>query len=986
MADHAFISYSRADAADFARQLADALDAEGQIHAWLDTRDITPGFRWDDQTSHAIKTCKCMIFVMTKDSVASGSICQNEWTHALKYKKVILPLQLHKDAEQPFGLGSRQEIDFTGDFRQGVAQLRSFLRRMDSPAGVLQSYFDRLADAERALRRANGAEAERIEAEVEELKKQIELQQRIVDDPEAAGEQTRRRIIAELEHERERSTRRVAGTSPKFINPPPGIAPMYFQNRFVETKLVVDAINDDAQRLITIAGRGGVGKTTMVCRLLKSLETGELPDELGAMNVDGIVYLSDSSTHRVNFANIFYDLCKLLPPETASQLDAVYKDSRANTEEKMSALLDHFTDGPVVLLLDNFEPLVDTESAAILDSELEEALRAFLNGPHTAVNIIITTRIPPRALNLIQPGRQRLLTLDEGLESPHAENILREMDSDGRLGLKTASADVLRRARLQTRGYPRALEALFAILASDRYTTLEELLATPTPENVVEAMVGEAFNRLDLKAQRVMQALAVYRRPMSPSAIDYLLAPHMPTTDSAPILQRLANMHFTRREGDKYYLHPVDSSYAFHRIPLDEETGQKTAAAQAPPFARKAMSRRGADYFRDIKLPKDQLKTLDDLSPQLGEIELRCAAGDYDTAAKVLNEIGFDCLVLWGHWNQLIKMHHLLADLQDYGLQQDYLYNLSSAYRNAGDTQKAIDCTEQALSLARGANNRADEARCLWSHGISFVNVGQIEQATRHCENALQIIKELGDEESEAGILCSSANCYLYDGAIEKAIEYNERARAIAIRRNSTRFKAESLFNLGNCHSDRREHEEAVRCYLQAIDHADQTGLIFVQNKARYGLACEHLFQRLLTEAQAEAERAREFDYPRNNHDVSAILGVIHLHTQDPSTAARHFDDAVLNADSILALTPGFYRALYAKALALAGLAVCRGEPDSLELIAVAKSTYLKGRTICSATGVVARASKLLNTLSEASDTGILHEVRAALGDRPGPT
>ena len=55
---------------------------------------------------------------------------------------------------------------------------------------------------------------------------------------------------------------------------------------------------------MTIVGRGGVGKTAMVCRLLKALEAGELPDGLGAMNVEGIVYLSERGSHRVNFANV----------------------------------------------------------------------------------------------------------------------------------------------------------------------------------------------------------------------------------------------------------------------------------------------------------------------------------------------------------------------------------------------------------------------------------------------------------------------------------------------------------------------------------------------------------------------------------------------------------------------------------------------------------------------------------------------------------
>ena len=78
--------------------------------------------------------------------------------------------------------------------------------------------------------------------------------------------------------------------------------------------------------------------------------------------------------------------------------------------------------------------------------------------------------------------------------------------------------------------------------------------------------MGEAFNRLDPTGQRVMQALAVYARPVTPAAVDYLLQPALPGLDSAPVLGRLVNMHFARREAGKYYLHPVDRAYAFERI------------------------------------------------------------------------------------------------------------------------------------------------------------------------------------------------------------------------------------------------------------------------------------------------------------------------------------------------------------------------------------------------------------------------------------
>jgi len=62
----------------------------------------------------------------------------------------------------------------------------------------------------------------------------------------------------------------------KFVNPPPVTAPTYFQDRHVETERLAGFLAEPDARLVTVVGRGGVGKTAMVCRLLKGLESGRL--------------------------------------------------------------------------------------------------------------------------------------------------------------------------------------------------------------------------------------------------------------------------------------------------------------------------------------------------------------------------------------------------------------------------------------------------------------------------------------------------------------------------------------------------------------------------------------------------------------------------------------------------------------------------------------------------------------------------------------
>ena len=102
MANHHFISYSSVDAFDSALRLADALEAEPPaIPVWLDKRELQPGHDWDEQIVDAIRICDSFLFVMTRDSVEPQSVCKQEWTRALAYKKTITPIKLHADAEMP---------------------------------------------------------------------------------------------------------------------------------------------------------------------------------------------------------------------------------------------------------------------------------------------------------------------------------------------------------------------------------------------------------------------------------------------------------------------------------------------------------------------------------------------------------------------------------------------------------------------------------------------------------------------------------------------------------------------------------------------------------------------------------------------------------------------------------------------------------------------------------------------------------------------
>lgn len=175
---HCFISYinakTDADAIKLATKLADKLKGEPpHIDIWIDNRSIQAG-NWDEQVSEAIKSCKCMLFIASPDSVTANSICADEIDWALRYKKTVIPLIAYENVDIPFRLSRRKFIDFTGDFEIALSQLRNLIAWLDTPEGILQSMKDRLADAQRDLRR-KPEKTQRIEKEIEELNAQIQV-------------------------------------------------------------------------------------------------------------------------------------------------------------------------------------------------------------------------------------------------------------------------------------------------------------------------------------------------------------------------------------------------------------------------------------------------------------------------------------------------------------------------------------------------------------------------------------------------------------------------------------------------------------------------------------------------------------------------------------------------------------------------------------------------------------------------------------------
>jgi tetratricopeptide (TPR) repeat protein len=598
--------------------------------------------------------------------------------------------------------------------------------------------------------------------------------------------------------------------------------------------------------------------------------------------------------------------------------------------------------------------------------------------------------------------------------APDALALLRTLDADGKLGLRDAPAERLDQLLQHTQSQPRAIEVLAAILAADANATLTELLdelPSLPPVALTEWLLAEAFDRLDPIAQQIMQALAIFKHPVTASAVNYLLLPWLFGLKSEPMLKRLVALRLIRQHNDRFALLPGESNHALRRLPEDDLSER---GAKSQRFTRLGLLRRAAEYFKQARLPEKSWNSPDDLAAQLAEFELRCAADEYAAAASLLLTIG-PRLSAWSQHRLLIQLNEQLADkLDDYRLALLTSDQLAAAYQSLGEYEAALRYHQRSLEIARQHNDRAGEGIGLgklgqhWlllgrpaqameqlkpalliaretkdQHatqsrllglGLCAKEIGATRQALDYDQQALEIARRLGDKGSESVILGNIGLCYADLGESARALDFLQQAQAVARAAGAQANEGTALVNQAIVLIDREQYAEAEQQIRHSAAIAQQIGSARLSSFSSRFLALARLFSGDLSTARDAAEAALLHRSPEHTQHVLALLGVIALRRHDHDQARARLVAAIDEADALLIHTPELFKALDTKALALMGLSLL----DDGQHLPAAIEAYRAARTINRDAGIVRRALRLLDTLAMLDNARMLAQVRVA--------
>ncbi len=130
-----------------------------------------------------------------------------------------------------------------------------------------------------------------------------------------------------------------------------------------------------------------------------------------------------------------------------------------------------------------------------------------------------------------------------------------------------------------------------------------------------------------------------------------------------------------------------------------------------------------------------------------------------------------------------------------------------------------------------------------------------------------------------------------------------------------------------------KSNSEITKKRLSLPYKVQKLGTKFLNHNYKAIVHCDMSLAYLLLEdlslARKCIEQSIKYDVPENNHNASALHGIIALRQGDEVAARGAFVHAIGQADEILSKTTEYYDALDAKGLALCGLAIADGGPKT---------------------------------------------------------
>jgi tetratricopeptide (TPR) repeat protein len=479
---------------------------------------------------------------------------------------------------------------------------------------------------------------------------------------------------------------------------------------------------------IWLYGIGGVGKSTIACRLL---------DRLGASYHPVVCYRDFDETVLRN----------LLSRECESISGHEILNGSLLLPQKLSLFLKQGLNAPqqrYLFVLDDFEANLEDRGNGLwgLKALVVKPLKALLEGidrsqlPH---RVIITSRYDVKVPEFDR--RLARLQVDRLDRSDVAKKYQRlKAFQTG----STVDRDLQIQAKSIADGYPRLLEWLDKVLQDD-LTDSAAILA---------AMAGKQQEFLEniLAAQLLAQQEPDLRSILMRGLIFELPVP-------------LVALQAICEDVEGFDRH-VERARSVGLL----EVGLN-GAVRVPRVLGLGVAENGAELAAiGVKVLNHELieTAKSATNEQLMELHrLALLAGDGEIAVDMAKRLSNYWILTSRYREALTLCKNTLA------LQRDprIIYNLAKIYSIIGDWTQSLELAEQTLSISRQIGDSKGEAAALHQIAIIYTHQGKLSEAFKYCQDSLAIYCQIGDDGGEAAALHQMAIIYSSQGKLSEAFK-----------------------------------------------------------------------------------------------------------------------------------------------------------------------------------------------------------------------
>jgi predicted ATPase/class 3 adenylate cyclase len=550
------------------------------------------------------------------------------------------------------------------------------------------------------------------------------------------------------------------------------VPPTPFLGRERELGEVLDLLSRDDVRLLTLTGPGGTGKTRLAAQAA-GLAAGDYPD--------GVWWVP---------------LARLRDPSLVPAAVAQAVGSKAD-------LAEHIADKRLLLLLDNFEQVID--AAHDLAALLPVCPKA---------DLLVTSREP-----LHISGEQEYAVLpfarEESLDffQARARAVKPDFEANGTLGEICRRLDDLPLALELAAARVKALTPAQILTRLEQHLPLLSGVARDVPERqrTLTATISWSHELLSPSEQRLFARLSVFRGGCTLEAVEEV------ADDELDVLQSLVDKSLLRHTGDRFWMLETIRAYAAEQL---ERSGE------AP-----ALGARHAEYFLALaQAVEPSLRGTESSRESVDRLErendnLRAALDWYEATGDRLAG-----LRLAGALSQFWYLNGHLAEgkrrlASALGADGEPTPARAKALRAAavlviagGDTATGRLHAEEALAVCQELGDAWGVAHVSFILGHAAADDEALPEAVRYFEEAVRRFRELGDEHYALLARHNLAEVTQIQGDLDRARVLHEENLADARRLSDQRIVALSLLQLASHRGDEADVEDALSMLAEALE------------------------------------------------------------------------------------------------------------------------------------------------------------------------